>query len=239
MKKFLISVALIPILAASAYAEEVPVRLNQSEVLLEMSAVSENGKILLPLHDIAYATGERLRYSSDNETAYLTTNGIETACFYTNAPDKDFKLDQYSAKEIDGAIYITPESFVKIFGGSVAWDKKENIVDITEKNYHFGLEAIRLFRPAETLPVTDKSGNVTMEVYEAYSENMKLIEGIQEYTKEVTEGRIPVVSLDDTYYGIDYSITQAFKNRPAATITLVRGDETYVYTIHFKECAGK
>lgn len=239
MKKLLASAVLIPVISVSSavYASNIPVRLNQSSTLLETPAVSNNGEILLPLHDIVYAAGERIHYDSENDFAYITKNGNDFACFYTVSPDKDCSFEQYQAKKVDGELYITPENYVKIFGGSVAWDKGDNIIDITEKDFRFGLDEIQLFRPAETIVKTDENGDVCLEIYEQYSETMPLNSGVCEYTKEVEEGRIPVISLLKTYYGIDYSITQAFKKRPTATIKLTRGNETYIYTIHFKECS--
>ena len=66
---------------------------------------------------------------------------------------------------------------------------------------------------------------------------MQLNKGEGSYEKEVEEGRIPVVSILKTYYGIDYNITQGFKKRTVAKVKLTRGKETYIYTIHFKECS--
>lgn len=234
MKKLLFLAALLPALSAtSALAADIPIRLNQSGSLLDRSAISESGQIYLPLHDIAYATGERIRYDSEKDIAYIPNS----ACFYINSPDSSVAYEQYRAKKFDGEFYITPESYVKIFGGSVAWDKENNIIDITEKDYRFGLDEIQLFRPAETVVKTDSDGNVYLEVCEQYSETMPISPDVTEYTKDVEEGRIPIVSLLKTYYGIDYSITQAFKKRPTATIKLTRGNKTYIYTIHFKECS--
>ena len=221
--------------SSAASAKNVPVHINNSGAALENSAIEEGGKIYLPLHDIAYAAGDRIRYDSDTKAAYIVKNGDEYACFYTVSPDEDFDHDQFEAQFSDDKLYITPESYVKVFGGSVAWDKEANIIDITEKNYSLGLDEIQLFRPAETVVKTDENGNIYVEVCDEYSETMTLDRGVSEYTKTVEQGRIPIVSLLKTYYGIDYSISQAFKNKPTATITLKKGSETYVYTIHFKE----
>lgn len=238
MKKRLMSAVLASALAIStaAGAKSIPVHINNSGAALENAAIEQDGRIYLPLHDIAYAAGDRLRYDSASQTAYVVKNGVDLACFYANSPDVSFDKDQFEALLSDGSLYITPENYVKVFGGSVAWDKDANVVDITEKNYRLGLDEVQLFRPAETVVKTDENGNIYVEVCEEYSETMELSKGAGEYTKEVEEGRIPIVTLLKTYYGIDYTITQAFKNKPTATITLEKDDETYVYTIHFKEC---
>lgn len=239
MKKLLIPAVLVSVMAVSSVAEakSIPIHINNSGSALENSAIENNGKIYLPLHDIAYAAGDRVRYDSEAKTAYIIKNGVDYACFCTGTDDTALGNDQYKAVLTGDKIYITPENYVRVFGGSVAWDKDSNVIDITEKNYRLGLDEIQLFRPAETIVKTDAAGNIYVEVCEEYSETMELSKGISEYTKDVEEGRIPIVSLLKTYYGIDYSITQAFKNKPTATITLKKDNETYVYTIHFKECS--
>lgn len=236
MKKFLLLAAIIPIISIyTISAADIPIRLNRADTLPDTSAVSDNGQIYLPLHDLAYATGGRIHYDFENDIAYVS----DFACFCTEDDDTSSQYEKYPAKKFNGKFYITPENYVKIFGGSVTWDKENNLIDIIEKNYKFGLEEIQLFRPAETVVKTDANGNIYLEVCEEFSETMPISSGVTEYIKNVDEGRIPVVSLLKTYYGIDYSITQAFKQRPVATIRLMRGNETYIYTIHFKECSDQ
>lgn len=239
MKKLLLAAVASTLISTSmaVHAKDVSVKLNRSSELLDTPAISDGGKLLLPLHDLVYATGDRIRYDSQSNIAYLTKNGEDTVCFYASAPPSTSTVEQYPATLNNGTFYISSENYVKIFGGSVAWDKEENVINVTENNYRFSVNEVQLYRPSETIVKTNNDGETITLVYEEYSETLELKNGVTEYTKEVEEGRIPIVSLPNTYYGIEYTIKQAFKNRPTATITLNRDNETYVYTITFKECS--
>jgi len=237
MRKLLVSAILMLSFATAVQGAELSVRINNADNFLEEKAVEENGILYLPLHEILNTNEDRLRYDSDCDAVFVVRDEKEIAVIYTDKVLEKDGIEQYKAKKIDGKFYITPENYIKIFGGSVSWDKSKKTVDITENKYNFGLEEVMLFRPAERILKTDENGNVYFEICEEYSEIFPLKNGAGVYTKKVEEGRIPVVSPVKTYYGIEYSVSQAFKMRPTATVKLTQGDKTYIYTINFEECA--
>ena len=224
--------------AVTVLAAAPGVLLNGTKVNMQHPAVVRDSHVFLPADDIFYAMGERVRYGSKAGTVTVTKNGEYSVCYTENSvmvTDGERQLSMGAAAcRIDGVFYIPMESVSLIYGGTAVWDQQAGLVKIAQAGYCFGLESIRLYRPEEIVPVQDEGGT-RMELLEEYIVDIPIDPDVTEYTQVVSKDRIPVVQVMKTYYGIDYKITQAYKKRPTATVTLVKDGEEYIYTIRFIE----
>lgn len=224
--------------AVTVLASAPGVLLNGAKVDMQHPAVVRDGRVFLPVDDIFYVMGERVRYGSKAGTVTVTKNGEYSVCYTENSmtvTDGETQLSMGAAAcRIDGVFYIPMESVSLVYGGTAAWDEQAGIVKIEQAGYCFGLESIRLYRPEEIVPVQGESGT-HMELLEEYIVDIPIDQGVTEYTQVVSKDRLPIVQVMKTYYGIDYKITQAYKKRPTATVSLVKDGEEYIYTIQFIE----
>ena len=216
--------------AAVAFAQNIRVTINGAEVPLAHAPILYGGEVLLPMHDIFYALEERVQYYSKEGTATVSKDGAFSVCFREGSSritvDGVEKTLCAQALNREGVLYIPLDGVTAVVGGTAYRDGET--VKIVEEGYQFGLEAVHLYRPEET----DSDSGVILE---AYSIDIPIDPSVFEYTQIVTKDRIPVVSVLKTYYGIDYKVTQAYKRRPTATITLSRDGTEYVYKINFLE----
>lgn len=233
MKKgiFVVSILLAVLLSSVvAFAQSLCVTINGAEATLEHAPLQQGGQVLLPLDDIFYALGGRVQYNSRAGAAAVTLdNGSsvwfkEHECSITVNGSKK-SLSTAPVKQ-DGVLYIPLDGVAAVAGCTARFDGAT--VAIVEAGYQFGLDAVRLYRPEEH--DTD-----TGVVLEEYSIDIPIDPDVFEYTQVVTKDRIPVVSVLKEYYGIDYKVTQAYKKRPTAIITLERDGMEYVYKINFLE----
>ena len=231
-KQFLlIGVLFAMILSApAAFARDIRVTVNGAEVPLGNAAVLRDGAAVLPMDDIFYALDQRVPYHSKEGTATVAKDGGNTVCFKEDSSSVTVngatKSLSAPAVKQDGVLYIPADGVTAVIGGTAQWDGET--VEIEEEGYQFGLDAVHLYRPEER----DSTSGVILE---EYSIDIPIDPDVFEYTQVVTEDRIPVVSVLEKYYGIDYKITQAYKRRPTATITLSRDGTEYVYKINFLE----
>lgn len=235
--RILISTCLALVLTvATALASAPGVVMNGTKLEMDHPAVVRDQTVFLPADDVFYAMGERVQYDSRLGTAMVTKNGEYTVCYTENSTtvtDGGQKQSMTAAAcRIDGTFYVPMESIPLIFGGTAEWNPQTELVEIQQAGYRFGLDSIRLYRPEEMIPVDN---GTRMEILEEYIVDIPIDPGVTEYTQVVSKDRIPVVQVMKTYYGIDYKITQAYKKRPTATITLSKDGEEYVYTIRFIE----
>ena len=216
--------------AVPSFAKDIPVMINGTEILLEHAPIVQDGQALLPMDELFYALGERVQYHSKEGTATVEKKAGGNVCFKegSNIVTIDGVTRSLSAPMVkqDGALYIPTDGITAVIGGTAQWNGET--VEIEEEGYQFGLDAVHLYRPEER----DAS---TGTILEEYSIDIPIDPDVFTYTQVVTKDRIPVVSVLKEYYGVDYKITQAYKRRPTATITLSRDGTEYVYKINFLE----
>ncbi|GEM_PF-3843010 len=237
--RFLVSICLtLALTVVTVFAAAPGVLMNGTKVDMNHPAVVCDGKVFLPADDIFYAMGQRIRYDSRAGTATVTKDGEYSVCYTENsttvADGGCGKVMNAEACRINGVFYIPMESVPMVYGGSARWNEQANVVEIEQKGFRFGLDSIRLYRPEEVVPVEGGNG-VHTEILEEYAVDIPIDPGVTEYTQVVSKDRIPIVQVMKTYYGIDYKITQAYKKRPTATVTLRKDGEEYIYTIRFIE----